>query len=146
MVSIILNFLSSSILIYGVYYLNLKFWFSLSALVPFLACLCAFPCLPLCLSLPAFAPFLACICAFPCLTLCLFLTAFVHLCNCFQEVCINHIGVRSIPELTNGTRLIFFLVHYSQFYPNTMLLLVHGFSPYDENSYLKDFRNMNHQS
>jgi hypothetical protein len=107
MVSIILTFLSSSILIYGVYYLNLKFWFSLPALVTFLTCFCAFPCLPLCLSLPAFAPFLACICAFPCLPLCLFLPAFVPLCNCFQEVCINLIGVSLIPELTNGTRLIF---------------------------------------
>jgi hypothetical protein len=124
---------------------------SLPAFVPFLVCLCAFPCLPLCLSLPAFvpflaclplrlslpafAPFLACLCAFPWLPLCPFLPVFVPLCDCFQEVCINLIGVRSIPELTNGTRLNLFSWHITLNF--TLSLLVHGFSPYDGNSILR---------
>ena len=103
----------------------------------FLACSCAFPCLPLCLSLPAFAPFLACICAFPCLPLCLFLPAFVLCAIAFRKCASTSLVYVRFPKKRMELGWIFFLVHYSQFYPNTLLLLVHGFSPYDGNSIVR---------
>jgi hypothetical protein len=80
MVSIILTFYPLLYRFMGYIILILNFGFpclllclsSLPAFVPSIACLCAFPCLHLCLSLPAFVPFLA------------RLFAFVPLCNCFQ--------------------------------------------------------------
>jgi hypothetical protein len=60
---------------------------SLPAFVPFLACHCTIPCLPLYLSVSAFVlvlvlvPFLACLCAFSCLPLYLYLYCLLlHLC------------------------------------------------------------------